>query len=161
MKQQAAQLEHQRSLQSEQLEHQKALQQEQRLHEARLRMEGFFFDARKELLPLAMDVNDWIDWQYADEFGADVDYHPLVRQRPKLEGAGVVVASLMRIAGEHTSASVRLRARRLGDSLDSAYNMPDRNTGRAEPSEEQVSEWISASDALIQSMHHPDFPAPE
>ncbi|MCW2735458.1 hypothetical protein [Nocardioides sp.] len=158
-KQQTAQLEHQRTLQTEQLNHQKALQQEQRSHEARLRLEGFFFDARKEFLPLAMEANDWIDWEFADRFGGEVDYYILDRQRPKLGSAGEAVAALLRVAGEHPSANVRQRARRIGDGIDGAFNMPDPNTGRAEPSDEQMREWMGAADDLILSMHDPDFPA--
>jgi hypothetical protein len=153
---QTRELEHQQAMQARELEHQRALQREDREHQESVRRTAAFFDARKDLLPLAVDVGDWIDWEFGRLYGADVDYHQVARQTPRLTDAGAAVASLTRIAGEHPGKDVRDRARRLRDRIAHAYNTPNAD-GRMEPREGTMGEWFGEVDDLIQAHHDPDY----
>ncbi|WP_327639537.1 hypothetical protein OHB24_14575 [Kribbella sp. NBC_00482] len=154
---QARQLEHQETIQARDLEHKQRLQAEEREHQTAVRREAAFFEARKELVPLAVAVLDWVDWQYGKEHGDEADYHHIQRKPAKLADASEAIAALQRIAGEHPSKMVRDRAAYLKGSLDSAYNMPNPD-GVAEPDSTEMSRWLREADELVHAHHDPDYP---
>lgn len=143
--------------QRRELEHQRTLRREDREHQDAVRSEVSFFESRNALLGDAVCVRDYIDWWWGHLYGADVDYHPVSLNPPTFGSPADAISALRKIAGLHTTRHVRALAQDLADSVDTRVNTPD-NWGNSDPTFEQLGNWVTSAEGLIEAMHGPRLP---
>ncbi|MGO0578198.1 hypothetical protein [Ornithinimicrobium panacihumi] len=152
---QQTELDHQTTTQQRDLAHHLALQREERAHQAEVRREADFYEARRAYLPGVVAVHDWIQWWWGDLHGAEVDYHPVTQNQPKLvRSPGDAMTVLAELAGNHPSKSIRDFARQLLDSIDSTVNFPD-PSGYRDPTVDELANWSKRAGELIDALHDP------
>jgi len=127
-------------------------QAEERRHQALLREEAAHADARSTFLPLMEEVRERISYDWAKDFGLEVDYHGTNLAPPRLGGPAETIRNLDRVATGHPTGRVRAAARLLHDEVDGVYNMVEGNVG-AQPGVEDYSNWLMQANKIIENLH--------
>lgn len=140
----------------------------ERLHQRNLRAEEAHADARLELLSHAAQILDWIEYEWAAEYGVEADYTGEHLPKPELKSVMAALSGLRKIEIFHPTKAVRIAAKNLRQRLDGHYNVYDPNiehahaigTARssemhAAPSRNQFEAWTALAEELVESIHLP------
>lgn len=126
------------------------------LHEQILRREAAHDAARDAFLPMAQDVQRWLEKEELDKHWEDEGtYRPPTGNSPVLGSAGDAVDLLTAIATGHPTRRVRLASRALLDKITGTLGDVNSGWGRV-VSFDEWAEWESDSRALIEAIHTPD-----
>lgn len=150
----AVQRRHSASEQDRERKHQEQLQADERQHQRLLRREAAHSNAKPVYLPCAEQIHDWVQYEWGERWGGDVDYVGIHMVRPILTRPEEVIAAARKIATGHPTADVRSQASTLEGQIDGEFNMINGATV-GEPTENDFRRWSQLVDQLITALHDP------
>ncbi len=145
--------------------HQSAMQNDQRQHERQLRIEQAHAQARETFLEDVAGSVDWIDHEWGEVHGLDVDWVGENDPVPAFASVTEAIEALRRVELRHPTRQVRELAHALRQSISGEYGsistIWNPREGAAEqrvgvsPNDETFRKWSKLGEELIDAVHEP------